>query len=131
MKFHSSIAIASLMFLGFTASATAQAPTAAGTPTYLAQGWTDTQRQQYYTTTQGSQLMPLSWFLAIERPTTEELFTIDQLSRFGFLPNPTSPANPDGLPVGFAEDPTDGAWIGLTCSACHTGQVEYKGIVIR
>jgi hypothetical protein len=48
--------------------------------------------------------------------------------------------NADGLPVGFArtrgyEDPVTGAplsdQIGLTCAACHTGHLEYKGVSVR
>lgn len=48
--------------------------------------------------------------------------------------------NPDGLPVGFARtkgytDPTTGEpvpdQIGLTCAACHTGHMTYKGTDIR
>ncbi len=131
MKFHSRVAFSVLMLFGFSGGAVAQAPGPTGAPTYLDQGWTETQRQLFYTTTQGSQLMPLAWFLALERPTTEDLFIADSLERFGFLPNPKSASNPNGLPVGFAEDPSDGAWIGLTCSACHTGQVEYRGTMVR
>lgn len=48
--------------------------------------------------------------------------------------------NVDGLPVGFARmtgvpDPATGQVgedrIGLTCAACHTGQIHYKGIDVR
>jgi hypothetical protein len=48
--------------------------------------------------------------------------------------------NPDGLPVGFArtpgyKDPVSGKdlpdQIGLTCAACHTGHLEYKGVSLR
>lgn len=50
------------------------------------------------------------------------------------------PANPDGLPVGFARlepgtDPTTRqpfpAQVGFTCAACHTGHLEYKKVSIR
>lgn len=53
---------------------------------------------------------------------------------------PTQAENPDGLPVGFARlqgavNPVTGASepdkIGLTCSACHTGSINYKGTSIR
>lgn len=53
---------------------------------------------------------------------------------------PELPANPTGLPVGFAvlkadNDPTTGVryedQIGLTCAACHTGHLEYKNVSIR
>ncbi len=48
--------------------------------------------------------------------------------------------NVDGLPVGFARltgaiDPASGRReedkIGLTCAACHSGQIHYKGISVR
>ncbi|MCI0535918.1 MAG: hypothetical protein L0Z50_11900, partial [Verrucomicrobiales bacterium] len=33
---------------------------------YLEQGWTAEERQRFYYTTQGSQLIPYDWFLALE-----------------------------------------------------------------
>jgi len=78
------------------------------------------------------------------------------LVRFGYAPSPeakTEPAptslpglqptpvdNFDGLPVGFArmanvKNPGTGAAeadiIGLTCAACHTGHINYKGVSVR
>ena len=53
---------------------------------------------------------------------------------------PTPAENFDGLPVGFARmsgtpDPTTGQprpdMIGLTCAACHTGHINYKGVSVR
>jgi hypothetical protein len=53
---------------------------------------------------------------------------------------PTPVENFDGLPVGFARmvgatDPGTGApepdMIGLTCAACHTGHINYKGVSVR
>jgi hypothetical protein len=53
---------------------------------------------------------------------------------------PTQAENFDGLPVGFARmpgapDPTTGKpepdMIGLTCAACHTGHINYKGVSVR
>lgn len=54
--------------------------------------------------------------------------------------NWTPAENVDGLPVGFARmtgvvDPATGRReedkIGLTCAACHTGQIHYQGIDVR
>ena len=53
---------------------------------------------------------------------------------------PTQVENFDGLPVGFARltgviNPGTGAAepdkIGLTCAACHTGSIRYKGVSVR
>lgn len=47
------------------------------------------------------------------------------------------PGNEHQLPVGFARTPAkqnpvgDQDLLGLTCAACHTGQLEYQGISIR
>jgi hypothetical protein len=118
-------------------------------PTYRDQGWNDQQRQKFYTTSQGSQMMPLSWFMALEQPSTTDLFLSDGLLRFGYLPNSRGPLNPCGLPVGFTIDPaptspaakecpvaagvddTQSYWVGMTCAACHTGRVTYKGATLQ
>jgi len=77
-------------------------------------------------------MMPLDWFLALERPDSQESFTGDGLARFGYLPNPKGLLNPFGLPVGFTQDPPVLAadkptgWVGLTCAACHTNRIEYE-----
>jgi hypothetical protein len=53
---------------------------------------------------------------------------------------PTAVENFDGLPVGFARltgasNPATGEpkpdQIGLTCAACHTGSIRYKGVSVR
>jgi len=114
-----------LISCSFAAIAQSQVPNQVK---YLEQGWSESQRQKFYTLSQGSQLMPLSWFTALEKSDSEDLFTVDSLSRFGYLPNPTGP---DGLPVGFATDQSGGKWIGLTCAACHTSQVEKNGVILQ
>ena len=55
-------------------------------------------------------------------------------SALGYFPERPSKYNPDGLPIGFAKtrDPASGEhWMGPTCAACHTGQVKYRGKIIR
>jgi magnesium-transporting ATPase (P-type) len=91
-------------------------------PQFVDQGWTSQDRQKFYTTTQGSQMMPMDWFMALEQSNGDP-FTKD-LTRYGFLP---SSVNPNGLPVGFTLDSQAGKWAGLTCAACHTNQIEYNG----
>src|SRR5690348_7674035 len=107
-------------------------PARASTSVFLGQNWLPADRQWFYTTPQGSQLIQYSWFKALERPDTQDLFVSDSLARFGYLPNDTSPANPDGLPVGFVRD-VEGqrAWLGMTCAACHTGQINYQGQTLQ
>jgi hypothetical protein len=94
--------------------------------TYFAQGWSDADRTVFYTTGQGSQIMPAAWFKALRRLDADAPFDDDQLARYGYLPW-TDPANPLNLPIGFVVD-GDGrtGQLGMTCAACHTGQIEYQ-----
>jgi hypothetical protein len=104
----------------------AQQTDALGTLTYAAQGWSAADRETFYTTSQGSHLMPYAWFKALERTDVDEPFAADKLHRYGFLDHDVSQANPEGLPVGFVIDgPVASGQLGLTCAACHTGQFEY------
>jgi hypothetical protein len=123
----------------------------------LAQGWTDIERNKWYRLSQGSRLLPLDWVLALETPASNEaaptkFFGDDNLSRLGYLPDPKSTANPQGLPVGFVTDTDESkksnimcdtfpetcakgvmqkTWVGLNCSACHTNDVVLNGKTFR
>lgn len=99
---------------------------------YLDQNWKQDARQWYYNTSQGSQIMPYGWFMALEDPVTKAPFA-KSLTRFGYLAGTTGSWNPDGLAVGFVKDtdPDKAEWIGFTCAACHTGEVRVNGKTIR
>jgi hypothetical protein len=101
----------------------------------LEQGWTRETQQAYYWQNQGSQIMRYKWFLALEQADSEELFRSDEnMKSLRYLPAEAHPEwNPDGLPVGFVRDRIDAetSWLGLTCAACHTGEIAYKGQHIR
>ena len=104
----------------------AQQTDALATLTYAAQGWSAADRETFYTTGQGSHLIPYAWFKALRRTDVDEPFASDKLQRYGFLAHDVSAANPEGLPVGFVIDgPAASGQLGLTCAACHTGQLEY------
>lgn len=100
-------------------------------PAYLEQNWNDETRMQWWYTSQGSRLLPLDWFLALEKPDSNQLLgSKENLSHYRFITWPADAKwNPDGLPVGFVAD-TDvssgGRYLGFTCAACHTGLVAYK-----
>ena len=40
----------------------------------LNKNWTDEERQKYYHSSQGSQVMPYDWFIALEQPNNKQLF---------------------------------------------------------
>src|SRR5262249_52452161 len=101
------------------------APAGATNPavTYASQGWSDVDRDIFYGTSQGSHMMPYAWFRALRRLDVDEPFAADQLQRYGYLPNDNPSAA--GLPVGFVVEKASGQ-LGMTCAACHTGQLEYQ-----
>src|SRR3984885_1426128 len=100
---------------------------------YLWQGWKPADSMWFYNTTQGSDLLPYDFFMALEKPGTAEPFRSNEnLSYYHYLPQTATISNPDALPVGFVKDTYRGHdYLGFTCAACHTGQVNYKGIGIR
>jgi RoxA-like, cytochrome c-like len=130
MKTSFQLCLFSLIATSVAATAQAQS-TAPTTPSasrqYAQQGWTDDVRQTFYTTNQGSHMIPYIWFKALQRLDVNEPFGGDQLRRYGYLPNDKSKLNPEGLPVGFVIDgDAKTGDLGMTCAACHTAQIEYK-----
>ena len=98
------------------------------------------------TSPQGNELLPYAWFLALEQPRfsfsgrSSIQKTILTCEGFGFIPDcrkrtesrtpcrSASPAMTDFV------DPYTGqksAALGLTCAACHTGELFYGGKAIR
>jgi hypothetical protein len=101
---------------------------------FLEQGWDDDKRAMFYQTTQGSRMLPYAWFLKLEQADRrEKLSSPANIRKMGFLVDGRSKSNSDGLPVGFAKDVdlVKGDSIGLTCAACHTGQLESHGTKVR
>jgi processive rubber oxygenase RoxA-like protein len=126
-------ALALSVFMSVLALAEARAQqggmgTTAAAVTYAAQGWSPADRNTFYTTSQGSRMMPYAWFKALRRLDADQPFAADKLQRYGYLPNdPSSVSNPEGLPVGFVIDGAAASgYLGMTCAACHTGQLEYR-----
>lgn len=100
---------------------------------YLKQGWKPADSMWFYNTTQGSDLLPYDFFMVLEKSGTSELFRSDEnLNYYRYLPQKATLSNPDALPVGFVKDRYKGKdYLGFTCAACHTAQLNYKGIGIR
>ncbi len=107
---------------------------ATANPLHLEQGWDDKTRQQMYYTSFGSRFIPYDWFLVLEQAGSAELLrSPEHMIALGFVPGEVSELNPDGLPVGLVRDgdKKQGDYIGLTCTACHTGQVSIQGKTIH
>lgn len=100
---------------------------------YLQQGWEADDSLWFYSTTQGSNLLPYDFFLELEQATSQALFrSPDNINKYRYLVQKPTFSNPEGLPVGMAKDSyQDKLYMGFTCAACHTSQVNYQGVGIR
>lgn len=114
----------------------------------LDQNWSAKTQSEWYWTSQGSRLLPLAWFNALEQAGNEQLFRERaHLESFKYVYS--SAAGAPDRPIGFAvDDQVDDKlsvtklrwkaqqgnrepWIGLTCAACHTAELSYQGKAIR
>lgn len=117
------------------------------------QGWDTSQRLSWYTSSQGSRLIPKSWLIALEQPTANAPF-LDRayIEKFQYLPLPPGDWLSQAgcpidarLPLGFVTDcqsdtnfsqtklrwkaaqTNQEPWVGMNCASCHTNRVDYKG----
>ena len=96
------------------------------------QNWAPRDSLWFDNITQGSDLLPYDFFLSVEQPNGKLFRDNDNMNRYRYLVRKPTFNNPDGLPVGLVKDDYQGrAFMGFTCAACHTGQIDYKGTGIR
>jgi cytochrome c5 len=130
MEGHAMRRVAFLIRFAILVAASSGIDAALGEPIYVDQGpdWTTAARTDFYTRDQGSRLISLAWLQALKGRDGQP-FLSDGLSRYGFLPNPGNTAN---LPIGIhATGPRGSQIVGITCSACHTRQLEVDGRTYR
>lgn len=113
-------------------------PAEAAAPAIAGQNWDEQLAARFHFTPQGSRLMPRAWFVGLERADGAGPFAHPaSLQGYGLIyaPDAGTGLNPDNLPIGFAVEPDSqpgtGPWMGLTCAACHTGQVTLRGRRVR
>ena len=100
---------------------------------YPEQNWSSADSLWFYNITQGSNLIPYAIFLHLETADSEAQFRgTSNMNRLRYLPQQISSENPDGLPVGWVKNTyADKEYVGFTCAACHTSQINYQGVAIR
>jgi RoxA-like, cytochrome c-like len=96
-------------------------------------GLTPEQRETFYHLSQGSEILPWVLLTAVDvaDPGSTRPF-VENLARFGLMPDP---AREDGLPIGLVVASnrfTFGmSFVGVTCAACHVGELRYHGETVR
>ena len=116
-----------LSFAAVLAAAGVLSPTAAVAQDIdLKQGWTRQQREAFWFGSQGSRIMPYSWFIGLEQPATTELLSAPAfLESLGFI-SVAGYKLPIGLEV-HANQARTATYVGLTCAACHTARLVIEG----
>lgn len=90
----------------------------------ISQNWNNAEAEAFYELAQGSKVVHFDFFVNLEQPNSEGMFLdADHIRSFGYLPRAPLAGASYALPVGFVKD---GVHLGLTCAACHTGQLVYQ-----
>ena len=123
------------------------APASASTPDAAAgladyhNGLPDADRETFYHLSEGSEMIPLALLQALERTRTPQdppgeglLPFMDDLARYGFIPDRKYDLNPAALPIGMTVDRsplTNRVMIGFNCTTCHVGELWRDGRRVR
>ncbi len=103
-------------------------------------GLTPQERETFYHLSEGGELYPLDWFLALDVESVaadgalEVRPFMDNIERYGFLSDPKSAGNRYGLPVGVSlgrQKALGIEMIGINCTLCHVGQYQYRSRAVR
>jgi processive rubber oxygenase RoxA-like protein len=104
-------------------------------------GLSDDDRETFYHLSEGSEMIPLALLQALERARTPQdppgdglVPFMDNLARYGFIPDRKYDRNPAALPVGMTVERsplTNRVMIGFNCTACHVGELWRDGRRVR
>jgi len=104
-------------------------------------GWSDADRRATYHLSAGGEVLSLALLQSLERRQVPQegpdgllVPFMQNLERYGFIPDPVSDENPFGLPVGWTVtrsllDTTVVA--GFNCTTCHVGELRAGGKPVR
>jgi mono/diheme cytochrome c family protein len=128
--------LAGLLILSGCSSKTPAPQTAssgsADTVIWIQNGWSDDERVEFHHLSEGSELVPYQLLANLISVKTGKPF-LQQIDRFGFIPDAVSKWNPHGLPIGLTSGHSRNVRyiglevVGFNCAGCHVSEVTYKG----
>ena len=104
--------------------------------TWSQNGLSDAERAVYHHLAEGSELMPYALLANLVSTKTGKPF-LENMERFGFVPDSSSTTNPHGLPIGLTVVRSRNRrhigleMVGFNCAACHVGELTYRGKRLR
>jgi hypothetical protein len=96
-------------------------------------GLTPGEKDTFYHLSQGSEILPWTLLTAVDvaDPGSTKPF-VENLERYGLLPDPQ---RDDGLPVGLTVSSNSFTFgmdfVGVSCAACHVGELRHNGKAVR
>ena len=93
----------SLILAGCSSKPSAPQTSSSGSPqppAWSQNGWSNAERAEYYHLAEGSELMPYALLANVVSVKTGKPF-LENMERFGFLPDAASSTTPHGLPIGL------------------------------
>src|SRR5215475_11087131 len=95
-------------------------------------GLTPAQGETYYHLSQGSEILPWILLTAVDvaDPGSAKPF-VDNLERYGLLPDPAHDRLPVGLTVSSNPFTFGMDFVGVNCAACHVGELRHGGKAVR
>lgn len=115
------------LFLCSVPSSAIGADKPGSTPPIPKSGMSSSELATFFHLSEGSEVYPLAFLLALRNSRTGKPF-LDDVERFGLIPDAKSSQNAYGLPVGITADRTvdlDVQMVGINCAACHVGKFEH------
>src|SRR5215831_12529118 len=95
-------------------------------------GLTAAQKQTFYHLSQGSEILPWILLTAVDvaDPGSAKPF-VDNLERYGLLPDPARDGQPVGLTVSSNPFTFGMDFVGVNCAACHVSELRHGNKAVR
>jgi mono/diheme cytochrome c family protein len=124
-----------LMLIGCSPKSPAPGAASSSSPetvVWIQNGWSADERAEYHHLPEGSELMPYQLLANLISVKTGKPF-LQNMERFGFIPDAVSNWNPHGLPIGLTTGHSRNVShiglevVGFNCAGCHVSDLTYKG----
>jgi hypothetical protein len=121
-----------LILSGCSSPPPAQPAGSAESAVWIGNGWSADERAEFHHLAEGSELTPYQLLANLTSSKTGKPF-LQNMERFGFIPDETSKWNPRGLPIGLTAghsrniDHIGLEVVGFNCAGCHVSELTYKG----
>ena len=126
------VALVGVLGCGATAPPPPPVPIPSPDPSVARNGLEGEDQARFYHLGEGSEVYPVTWFLALHDSVTKRPFA-ENLQRYGLIADAAGPHNPHGFPIGITAEPArdlrfaGAVMVGVNCAACHVSELTRNG----